>query len=188
MTDVQFRQLYEEYSDRLVAVALLYVRELASAEDIVADSFVRLYHAAPTLAEDVRLEAYLLTIVKNQCLNYLKSQRNHQRIEDDMGDRRNRMVEASIRTLSALDPGQLFASEVQHLVFKAVGKMPELTRRVFFESRYGGKSYQEIADELGIPRRRVHTEMQKALSLLRLTLKDYLPAWLLVSYLHHLIN
>ena len=98
------------------------------------------------------------------------------------------MVEASIRTLSALDPGQLFASEVQHLVFKAVGKMPELTRRVFFESRYGGKSYQEIADELGIPRRRVHTEMQKALSLLRLTLKDYLPAWLLVSYFHHLIN
>ena len=188
MTDVQFRHLYEEYCHRLVAIARLYVREMASAEDIVADSFVRLYRAAPSLPEGVRLEAYLLTIVKNQCLNYLKSQKNHQRIECEMGDRKDRMVEASIRTLSSLDPEQLFASEVQHLVSEAVDMMPELTRRVFLESRYSGKSYQEIAEELGIPHRRVHTEMHNALSLLRLTLKDYLPAWLLVSYLNHFIN
>ena len=188
MTDVQFRQLYEAYSDRLVAIARLYVREMASAEDIVADSFVRLYRAAPSLPDGVRIEAYLLTIVKNQCLNYLKSRKNHQRIEGEMSDRKDRMVEASIRTLSSLDPEQLFASEVQRLVSEAVGMMPEPTRRVFFESRYSGKSYQEIAEELGIPHRRVHTEMQNALSLLRLTLKDYLPTWLLVSYLHHFIN
>ncbi len=188
MTDLQFRQLYEEYCNRLVAVARLYVRELAMAEDIVADSFVRLYRAAPSLPEDVRIEAYLVTIVKNQCLNYLKSRKNHQRIEGEMNDRVDRMVDASIRTLSSLDPEQLFASEVQHLVSDAVTRMPELARRVFLESRFGGKSYQESAEQLGIPHRRVHTEMQRALTLLRLSLKDYLPAWLVVSYLNRLIN
>ncbi len=105
-----------------------------------------------------------------------------------MNDRVDRMVDASIRTLSSLDPEQLFASEVQHLVSDAVTRMPELARRVFLESRFGGKSYQEIAEQLGIPHRRVHTEMQRALTLLRLSLKDYLPAWLVVSYLNRLIN
>ena len=188
MTDASFKSLYDEYSDRLVAIALVYVRDRMVAEDIVADSFVRLYHAAPGLPEDTKLEAYLMTIVKNQCLNYLKSIQNHQRIENEIGSHKDRMIEAGIRTLSALEPQQLFASEVQRLVTEAIASMPDLTRRVFSESRYGGKTYQVIADELGISHRSVHSEMQKALSILRAALSDYLPAWLLALYLDHILK
>lgn len=181
-------RLYEDYREPLVLVARLYVRDRMVAEDVVADSFVKLHHAIETLDEDANLEAYLTTIVKNQCLNYLKSIRVHQRAEENMLDHQQRLVNEGIRSLSSLDPEQLFASEVQHLVSDAMDQMDELTKKVFSESRYSGKTYKEIAAALGIPPRKVHTEIEKALRLLRVALADYLPAWLIVLYLEHLLK
>lgn len=188
MSDALFKQLYDNYFDRLVAVARLYVRDKMAAEDLVADSFVRLYRVAAGLGPDVKLEAYLTTIVKNQCLNYLKSLKIHQNAQREMDLHAQRMVDASIRTLSSLEPEHIFASEVQRLVSEAVESMPEKTRQVFTESRYSDKTYQEIAEELGLTRRQVHSEMQKALTILRLALKDFLPEWLLILYLQHLFR
>ena len=63
----KFVALYNDYREPLVSIARLYVRDRMVAEDVVADSFVRLHHAMPTLPDDTNLEAYLTTIVKNQC-------------------------------------------------------------------------------------------------------------------------
>ena len=61
--------------------------------------------------------------------------------------------------------------------------MEELTREIFILNRNTGMTYAEIAAELGISQRRVTSEMQAALSILRKALKDYMPAWLLTLYL-----
>jgi RNA polymerase sigma-70 factor (ECF subfamily) len=61
--------------------------------------------------------------------------------------------------------------------------LPELTRKVFEAHRFYNKTYAEIADELGIPVRRVTTEMQRALSRLKVALKDYLPVSLILLLL-----
>lgn len=177
MTDHQLAKLYKEYNSRLVTVARLYVRDRMVAEDIVADSFVKLNASVQDITDGMRVEAYLMTIVKNQCLNYLKQKETRSRVETEM-----------MRSLDTLEPEQLFTCELQRLVAQAVDSMPELTRRVFWESRYNDKTYQEIAEELGITHRRVHTEMQRALGVLREALKDYLPASLLVFYLQILVK
>ena len=177
MKDHQFSNLYVEYHDRLVTVARLYVRDKMTAEDIVADSFVQLYAHIGDIPADMNIPAYLMTIVKNKCLNYLKQKETHGRIEAEM-----------LRSLQTMEPRQIFSCELQRLVHQAIDCMPELTRQVFMESRYNDKTYQEIAEELGITHRRVHTEMQKALAALRLALKDYLPAALLVLYLENILK
>ena len=56
------------------------------------------------------------------------------------------------------------------------GEMPEECRKVFLLSRYGDKSYAEIADELNISVNTVKYHIKKALSLLREELKDYILA------------
>ena len=53
-----------------------------------------------------------------------------------------------------------------------------MTRRVFLLSRQEGRTYKEIADELGTLSR-VNFEIRRALELLREALKDYLPATLI---------
>ena len=166
MTDHQLAKLYTEYNSRLVTVAQLYVRDRMVAEDIVADSFVKCNAVLQDTPEGMRVEAYLMTIVKNQCLNYLKQKETRSRVESEM-----------MRSLGTLEPEQLFTCELQ-----------QLTRKVFWESRYNDKTYQQIAEDLGITHRRVHTEMQRAFSVLREALKDYLPAALLVLYLQILVK
>lgn len=179
----QFGHLYNQYRQRFVLIARRYVRDRMVAEDIVADSFVAFWNSRSKLASDTNLPAYILTIVKNNCLNWLRAQQIHFRIEDDLASTQSRLIDANIRSLSAMDPSSLFASDVQSIVSDAIARMPELTREIFILNRNTGMTYAEIAEELGISQRRVTSEMQAALSILRKALKDYMPAWLLTLYL-----
>lgn len=184
----QFGYLYNQYRQRLVIIARRYVRDRAIAEDIVADSFVAFWNSKDKISTDTNLPAYLLTIVKNNCMNWLQSQQIHFRIEEQMASAQARINEASIRSLNAMDPGQIFANDMQKIIAQAMTKMSELTREVFIMSRSSGMTYAEIAEELGISNRRVTSEMQTALAILRKALKDYMPAWMLTLYLLNAFN
>ena len=183
----EFGQLYNEYRQRFVIIARRYVRDRMVAEDIVADSFVSFWNKKAEIPSDANLPAYILAIVKNNCLNWLHAQRIHMRIEQQLQTTQARLVDASIRSLEACDPERLFAGDVQKIVTNALTKMPELTRIVFVKSRNEGKTYAEIAKECGISQRQVTAEIQKALAILRTDLKDYIPAGLLIFYLNNLL-
>lgn len=171
----EFEHLYAQYHPRFVVIAQRYVRDAMVAEDLVTDSFVSFWESRERLAPDVNLAAYLLTIVKNKCLNWLHAQQLHLRVEKQLHSQQYRMISSNILSLEACNPSGLFAEEVVRMVGQALEKMPELTRRVFESNRFHDKTYAEIAEELGISQRRVTSEMQRALSLLRKELQDYLP-------------
>lgn len=183
----EFGHLYNQYRQRFVIIARRYVRDRMIAEDIVADSFVSFWNNRNNIPSDTNLPAYILTIVKNKSLNWLHAQQIHMRIENNIQTTQARLVDANIRSLESCDPERLFASEVQRIVKEATSRMPELTRIVFEKSRNEGKTYAEIAKECGISNRQVASEIQKALSILRKALKDYMPAFLLALYLNNLL-
>mgnify|MGYP003289068584 CR=1 FL=1 len=183
----EFGHLYNQYRQRFVLIARRYVRDRMVAEDIVADSFVSFWNNRNSIPSDSNLPAYILTIVKNKCLNWLHAQQIHMRIENNIQTAQSRLVDANIRSLESCDPERLFASEVREIVKEATSRMPELTRIVFEKSRNEGKTYAEIAKECGISTRQVTSEIQKALAILRRALKDYMPAIMLSFYLNNLL-
>lgn len=183
----EFGHLYNQYRQRFVLIARRYVRDRMVAEDIVADSFVSFWNNRNSIPSDSNLPAYILTIVKNKCLNWLHAQQIHMRIENNIQTAQSRLVDANIRSLESCDPERLFASEVRKIVKEATSRMPELTRIVFEKSRNEGKTYAEIAKECGISTRQVTSEIQKALAILRRALKDYMPAIMLSFYLNNLL-
>lgn len=182
-----FEDLYTQYRQRFVVIARRYVRNSMVAEDIVAESFVSFYNKFAALPTDTNIPSYILTIVRNNCLNYLHAQQLHKRIDQQAASDQARMVNANIRSLQSCNPEKLFANEIHSIVVEAIQKMPDLTRIVFVKSREEGKTYEQIALECGISVRRVTSEMQKALAALRQALKDYMPAWLIALYLNNLV-
>lgn len=177
MDSVEFGKLYEQYHARFVVVARRYVRDVAVAEDLVADSFAAFWEERDGRAAAAACKpAYLLTIVKNRCLDHLRAQQLHLRIARALHSQQSLMTQESLRALSRCDPDALFADEVARIVQRELAVLPELTRAVFEANRYREKTYAEIAAELGIPQRRVATEVSKALAALRRALADYLPA------------
>lgn len=183
----EFGHLYSEYRQRFVIIAKRYVRDRMVAEDIVADSFVSFWNNRSNIPSDANLPAYIMAIVKNNCLNWLHSQQIHMRIEQQLQTTQTRLIDHNIRSLEACNPEKLFAIEVQRIVANAMADMPELTKIVFTKSRNEGKTYAEIAKECGISQRQVTSEIQKALGIMRKALKDYMPSWLLILYLNNLL-
>lgn len=183
----EFGQLYNRYRQRFVIIARRYVRDRMVAEDIVADSFVSFWNNRANIPSEANLPAYILTIVKNNCLNWLHAQQIHMRIEQQLQTTQSRLIDSSIRSLESCDPERLFAVEVQRITADAMSKMPELTKMVFSKSRNEGKTYAEIAEECGISVRQVTSEIQKALAILRNALKDYMPTFLLALYINNLL-
>lgn len=170
----EFVTLFGLYQPRLMKMAMRYVRESIAAEDIVSESFVSFYNNFDQLPPDSNKAAYLMTIVKNNCLNYLYAKQNHLRIEKNIHAHHLRLVEENIRSLQMCDPQKLFEREVQFIVRDTLSSLSDTEREVFEKSRYEGKTYAEIAQECEISVRRVTSIIQKVLAKLRVELKDYL--------------
>lgn len=173
-SDILFVTDYKRLRPKVTRLAIRYVRDPMAAEDIVSDSFAAFLKIFKTIRGDMNRDAYLMSIVKNNCLNYLYAKQNHLRIEKDIHDTGARMIEENIRSLKLCDPMRLFENEVHSITVTTLSKMSELERRVFEKSRFEGKTYAEIAEECGITVRKVTSIMQKVLAKLRLSLKDYI--------------
>ncbi len=180
---LEFGELYARYQPRFVVIAQRYVRSADIAEDLVADSFASFWEEREKLPNDVNIPAYILTMVKNRCLNHLSAVQRHNRIEHQIYTTHSRIVEHSVNSLKLCNPDELFADEVVHILERELQRMPELRRVVFQESRFGNKTYAEISQEQGISVRRVTSEIQLALATLRFELKDYLTAATIVILL-----
>lgn len=127
----QFNQFYNEKQGGFKRFAASYVHDEMTAEDVVSEVFAHYWDNRHILSEDANVAAYVLTVVKHKCLDYL---RHH---------------------------------------------LPEQTRRIFEMSRYENLSYKEIALRLNISTKGVEFHITKALKVLRVALRDYLPFYLL---------
>lgn len=177
----QFEAVYTQYYARFVIIARRYVRDVAVAEDIVMESFASFWENRERIALETNLPAYVATSVRNNCLN---AQTLHLAKLHDIHSLQTRNIVASIRSLNACDPQRLFTDEISAIVEREMLTMPQVTRQVFELSRFCGKTYAEIAEALGISQRRVTSEMQRALAIMRNALKDYFPVSLILWMLN----
>ena len=70
--------------------------------------------------------------------------------------------------------------ELRTMLAEALDKLPENTRLIFEKNRFEGKKYTEIAEEQQISVKTVEAHISKALKILRVELKDYLPFLILL--------
>lgn len=179
-----FDSLFLHYRPRLVRFAVTYISDHAAAEDIVMESFMGYWEKRNSLASDTNPAAYIMASVRNRCLNHLRDESVRRRIREDIRSTEYRYLQSRIETLEECNPEKIFSQEAEAIVRKTLEDLPENIRDVFIMSRLDGLTHKEIALKLDIPQRRVEFYMSKAMDALRLSLKDYLPALLLLLQLH----
>lgn len=180
-----FEIFFTTYKQRFVSFANSYLRDEAMANDLVMDAFIYYWENRELLENEDNIPAYVLKIIKNKCLNYLRNQSIHQDIENQLRTHQQRLLEIDILSLEACDPQELFSEEVELIVKETLEQLPELTRIIFTKSRFEQKTYKEIADELHLTEKKVEFHISKALKLFRITLKDYLPEVLIFLFIAH---
>lgn len=182
-SDDDFGRLYDEFRPRFIEFARGYVKDRLTAEDLVTDSFLYFWENRGRIDPSCNVAAYVFTTLRHKCLNHLRARLVRLRAQSEIEQLEKRVLNENIRSLERCDPQQLFEGEIERIVRESLAEMPELTRGVFTEQRFRGRSYREVAELFGITERRVGTELEKALGLLRHALRDYLPAALAAALL-----
>ncbi|WP_295938006.1 RNA polymerase sigma-70 factor [uncultured Alistipes sp.] len=173
---IAFDELYIRYKYKFILIAYSYLQDEDVAEDVVTDSFIHFWENRDSLELDASPQAYILGIVKKKCLMHLRSQDIHRKATEAIHKYFQWEIKQNIDVLEDCDlTKQLFSKEVEAIFNAQVKKLPEIARKVFLSSRNEHLTYQEIAAKYNLTQRQVIREMSRALSLLRIALKDYLP-------------
>ena len=168
-----YKFLYDHHYQILCHVASQYVKDDFLAETIVGDVIFHMWEVRETLNITTSLRSYLMTSVRNRCLDYLKSQQcQHEMYMSSPG-----FQDFPVLNYIKGDDyplGKLLEKELEGEIMMAIARLPEDCRRVFHLSRFEEKKYNEIADELGISVNTVKYHIKRALALLHEDLGKYL--------------
>lgn len=176
-SDIQlFNRLFADYRTRFIRFAQTYVKDISIAEDFTTEAFMSYWENKDKLRLDSNPPAYIMTSIKNKCLNYLEHIQLKQKVLTQMSAHSAWELNTRIVTLKACDPNRLFSEEIQQIITETLATLPPKTAEIFRLSRYENKSNKEIADMMDMTVKGVQFHISKALKELRISLKDYLPA------------
>jgi RNA polymerase sigma-70 factor (ECF subfamily) len=160
-----FSDIFSAYYKDLVFFAYSFTHELSSAEDIVQDTFVKLWEDHENLNVTVSLKSILLKTIQNKCIDWHR----HKKI---VNNHSTYIIDNS--PLYEYDTDNyVLRSELEEGIEKAIVNLPEKFKEAFEMNRFEGLKYQEIAAKLNVSIRTVEVRISKALELLRKSLVDF---------------
>jgi len=151
-----FESLIRAYGRRLYAVAFAVVQDVAEAEDIVQDTFLKLHQGRTRDAENV--PAWLMTVARNAARDRLR-RRKPQAAEEEFH---------ALPDDGATRPGvELQRREYNARLRRALGALPEEHRTALTLRYIEGLDYRSIAQEMGVTDGALRGMLGRALGTLR---------------------
>jgi len=154
--------LYDRFGRLVYSVILAIVRDAGVAEDLVQETFLRVWNRMNAFeAGKGALGPWLLAIARNRAIDYIRSvqsrmQRNT--YEFDAREHPSLFVDMEKDVLN---------SDSARSIRKALEKLTENQRKVIELAYYEGLSQTEMAERMGQPLGTVKTWVRTALQLLR---------------------
>lgn len=159
-------ELYDRYAGTALAVALQVLHDRGAAEDVVHDAYVAVWQKIARFDEDRgTLRAWLLTIVRNRAVDRLRGRRPMAAVDDL--DERSMLSTGANPTWDAA-----IASLDQQALRSAVHSLPAEQRQAVELAYFGGRTYREVAQVIGIPPGTAASRLRLALARLRSTLAE----------------
>ncbi len=177
-----FRYIYDRHYVLLCRFAEQLLNDLPLAEEVVDDVIFYLWEHRTEVEITYSLRAYLIRAVRNRCLNELNSLGN--RIESRVS---SLSVAENLEFLDAIfveertPLGHLLEQELEDELLRRIDELPSECKAVFKKSRFEGKKYEEIAEELHISVNTVKYHIKNALAYLQEKMGTYLK--LLIIYI-----
>lgn len=154
-----FAQFYANHVDRAYAYALMILKSPDLAQDVVQDSFVKLWEQAELLDSSRPAAPYLLTIVRNKALNVIRRASKEEHITEQI----------SKFALDSAETGMEYTErrQTEQLLDKAVQHLPDKRKEIYELCHQDGYSYKQAAEKLGLSYATVNSQMVKAIRTIR---------------------
>lgn len=150
-----FSHLFDMYYTDLVMYASSFLSNQAICEDIVQDLFAELYVKHSRFNPHCAVRTYLLTAVRNQCIDELR----HRKVCTNHADY---VLRYGLKVSENVEDHLLY-SELKTALAKAMEYLSENEKVCFTLNKIQGKTTNEISQILHMPLRTVQHHIFKAL-------------------------
>ena len=166
--------IFKQFYGPLCLFAERMLRDRPAAEDIVGDTFLKLWNRHTDFENLQNIKAFLYITTRNASLNMLKQMQRESLSKKQLaylsGDKEGFILNEMVR------------AEVLREINREIENLPEQCRKIFKMSFFDGKKNQEIASMLEISVHTVKNQKARAIQLLRVRLPDRNLVAILIWY------
>jgi RNA polymerase sigma-70 factor (ECF subfamily) len=154
-----FSVLYDNYSRALLGVVKKNIPDDEISEDVLQDSFIKIWNNRLMYDESKgRLYTWMLNIVRNTSIDYLRSKQNKMDEKIQRNDGNVQEINRSVNVQQNID----------NIGIKTIVDTLKEDQRILIDMAYfKGYTQEELAKELDMPLGTVKTRMRAALTVLR---------------------
>lgn len=160
-----FKEIYDRYADKLIAIALKKTGDEDEAIDMVQELFLSVWKNRYTIQLTGALEAYLVVSVNYMIYRWYKKQKLQPQSLNDLSEVFHQAEDSTYQ--------KLIHAELSFLINKEIANMPEKMRQVYLYSRDHDMNGQQIAAELGVSHQTVRNQISNALGRLKKSVQKY---------------
>lgn len=154
------RHIIDRHREPLFRLAYGLLGDRPAAEDVVQDSFIRLWRKARRYDPRYSLSTWLYRIACNRCYDELRRRRRHR--------------EAVVQAFESMtDADFLEAEELLALLHRATAQLPPKQRMVYQLREVEGLSAEEAASAIGMTPDQLKANLYAARNAVREKLKKY---------------
>lgn len=150
--ELAFRQVFLQFRKKVYGYFLKKTNAAADAEDLVQQTFLKLWQYRASLDESLTIEHQLFHISRTVFIDYLRKQQV-------------KSVHAYSHPAKVCYINEEF--DVKKQVYQVLDRMPAQRKKIFELNRFQGYSYSEIAAALSISIKSVDNQINKAVHQLK---------------------
>ena len=155
------QKLFKQHYRQMYRLATIFLHDDAESKDVVHDIFAQLLDDHRDLREETA-ESYLLTSVRNRCLNVIRSRQIQERVEHLY------FLDLDI----TISPTEHLDEELIALQKGIAQLVPPICHDIIIQHFRDGITFREIACRMGVSETTVYKHLRRALNQLRTHLNN----------------
>ena len=164
------KALYDLYSDVLMKQCMFYVKSENEAYDLFHDAFLIIISKIGQLRDPMKLESWMISIVRNLALQYLK-------------DRKRNLPETEMADVIDEAESAYYEPVTLDILMSMIDRLPQQYGNVFRMFVLDGMSHKEIGAILGIEERTSSSNLFRARAILKDAIQKYWAGVLLLIFI-----
>lgn len=169
-----FDTMYNSYSKKIYKFAYSILKSREESENIVQDTFMKLWEKRENVEKDSSVKSYLFTIAYNSTIDLIRK-----KIKDDQFIEYLKSIQVTYENPDI----DYEYKELTEKLHKVIEQLPLRQKEVYLLYSEEGLSYQKIAEKLHISVNTVENHMSRALKNIRAKMDAYTLISLLFLYL-----
>lgn len=170
-----FKKVYNHYQEAILRKVLRFCNQFEDAEEIVQETFIRLYQHRTAIGEAAAIFPFLFTVSKRLSVTFFRKRVVKAKYLESLGK--------DWKEISTSFQEQMENHDIQQLIMDVLEELPTQQKLIFIKNKIENQSYQEISDHYGLKRNTVRNHIALASKFVRFKLQKLLFIFFLIKML-----